>query len=542
MENKPTLEERIHYLENRVSYLEKKLDISNSDKTLAVRSAATIPVVKQTTPALHQIESKPIEWDVLIFQKILPRLFIFVFIIGILWGFKAASDYGYLTESVKVLLGFITAAAFIVFGIMQLNKNRTVLGQVLVGGAIPILMLTTFTMHQLYEMTGPEVSFILNVIWIALGLFFTYTFKSQSIGLVSAVGGVLVPFLIVSTTPNIPIFIIYETLLYVLFIWLALKNRYIVLYYLSAILLNITLLLFFLIANVPDHYKWLAVSPVIIQQLALLTGFINTNDKLKNQAYTLFSSVLLSSLWIKLVLTDSESSIVFSMIALLYGITYYAYQKDIVRAPIFIANTLMAGLFFANTMFSDMTIEVLLISSLIYMFVAHKYKGIFHTLLGIFTYSLGAIFTVTISIPGWISWEMLHWIVLISATGYAINYLANHLKEEHPTIMNVGVPYFSILLLVFTAALSILITDSAGENTERIVMSILWIIIAIVFMVLGKSLSIIQGKYVGTGILFLTLGKIILFDLLFISVAVKALLFILLGAVGLLVSRAYYKK
>lgn len=545
MENKRTLEERVEYLENRILHLENKIDMLRPENKAPVQTkkavVQAVPNMQKAAPQKHA-ESKPIEWDVLIFQKILPRLFIFVFIIGILWGFKAASDYGFLTDNVKVLLGYVTSAAFIAFGVIQLMRGRTILGQVLVGGAIPILMLTTFAMHQLYHMTGPEVSFLLNIIWIGLGLFFTIKYRSQSIGIVSAVGGVFVPFLIASTSPNVPVFVIYETLLYVLFIWLALRFSYSILYYLSAILLNFALLLFFIFAGVPDVYKWLAVSPVLVQQLALLTGFIKTSSSLQKQAYTLFSSVVLSSLWIGLVLTDAESSAVFAIIALLYGAKYYFYQKDDIRAPIFIANALMGILFFSKMMADDLTLEVLLCSSLIYMFISRKYKSTFHAILAGIAYFLGSMFVLFLYIPTWFSWEMLHWLALISTTGYAIYYLAVHRKKDSKTIINIGIPYFSIILLAFTATLSILIAENASESTERIVMSILWIAVSIIIMILGRSFSIIQGKYVGAGILFLTLAKIILVDIYFVSVAVKALLFILLGIVGLIVSRAYYKK
>src|SRR5690606_33607357 len=140
----------------------------------------------------------------------------------ILWGFKAASEYGIITDTVKVIGGFVVAGVFIVIGIMQFKQKRNVLGQVLIGGAIPILMLTTFAMHQLYDMTGSSLSFVLNVLWIGAGLYFTYRYRSQAIGLVSSVGGVFVPFLIESTSPNIPVFVFYETILYVSFLSIAL--------------------------------------------------------------------------------------------------------------------------------------------------------------------------------------------------------------------------------------------------------------------------------------------------------------------------------
>ena len=541
MDNNRSLEERVHDLENKVHILEDRIHRLSEQRggrsqTAPFTKADPVLAVPTTSKA------EPIEWDVLIFQKILPRLFILVFIIGILWGFKAASDFGILTDKVKVALGYAVSGLFILFGIIQIRRSRTLLGQVLLGGVIPILMLSTFAMHQLYGLTGPTISFILNVLWIGLGIFFTHQYKSQGIGIVSAVGGVFVPFLIKSATPNIPVFVFYETILYVLFIWLALRYRYNILYYISAVFLNIALVIFFIFAGVPDEYKWLAVSPILVQQIALLTGFFKSSFDLKQQAYTLFASVILSSLWVGSVLTDREASIVFAFITLLYAACYYFYKSDRDRAPILIANALIGALFFAENIDTHLTIEVLIGSSVVYMYVSKKYKSVFHGSLSGITYLSGLILTFELLIPSWISWEMLHWIVLLAATGYAIRFLTASRTKNHQLILNIGIPYFSILLLVFTSLLSTLLAGGAGENTERTVMSILWIAIAVLFMVLSKPLSIQQGKYVGAGILFLTLAKIIAVDIHFVSVAVRALMFILLGIVGLIVSRVYYKK
>lgn len=548
MDNKSSLEERVQYLENRVTYLEKKMETmrptvsSPTTQKVAVKPAASLakqPRVKPDTSVAKPPEVKEIEWDVLIFQKILPRMFIFVFIIGILWGFKAASDYGFLTDKVKVALGFIVSGAMVLFGMQQLKKNLTVLGQVLIGGAIPILMLTTFAMHHLYDLTGPTVAFILNVMWIGLGLYFTYTYKSQGVGIVSSIGGVIVPFLIESTSPNIPVFISYETILYILFIWLALRYRYQVLYYVSAILLNIALFLFVNVVQIPDSYDLLLVSPILVQQIAMLTGFLKTNQMLKLQAYTLFGSVMLSAAWIDFVFNDNLAATVFAFIAALYAACFYFYKNDLVRAPIFIANAVLGILLMAEVLADELIVEVLIGSSLVYMFVANKYKSIFHVLLGGFAYFIALVLVHDNRFQEWFSWEMLHSVIFLAASGYAIYFIGTR-KKDHRLIYDLGVPYYALLLLYFTARIAPLFTTN--NNIEPIVMSLLWIGISIVFMVLSKSFSIPQGKYVGAGILFLTLAKIIIVDIYFVSVGVKAVLFIMLGIAGLLVSRAYYKK
>jgi uncharacterized membrane protein len=137
---------------------------------------------------------------------------------------------------------------------------------------------------------------------------------------------------------------------------------------------------------------------------------------------------------------------------------------------------------------------------------------------------------------------MLHWIVFIAATAYEIYVLKAISKQKKYIVFNIGVPYLGVLLLYFLHMIAIIISGELGSNLERVFTSSLWVIVAILFMLGSRRLLLEQGKYVGVGILFFTLAKIILFDISFVSVAIKALLFIVLGIVGLIVSRAYYKK
>lgn len=533
MEEKPSLEERVQFLEKRVKYLEERLNVTMQPKNIA----SSFPV-KPT----EYTESKPIEWDVLIFQKILPRLFIFVLIIGLLWGFKAVSDFGLITNSIKIIIGFTVAMGLILIGMMQIKLHRKILGQVLVGGAIPTLMFTTFAMHQLYNMTGPTVTFVLNVIWIGLGLFFTYKYKSQGIGIVSTVGGVFVPFLIENTVSHIPSFILYETILYTLFLWISLRYRYKILYIVSAVFLHMSLLIFFLIVRIPVELKWLAVSPIVIQQFSILYGFLKTKNMLKYQAYILFSSLMLSSLWLSIVLTDQESSVIFAAFFIIYSCSFYFYKKDPLRAPIFVANIAASLLFFTEMLIPELSFEIIIGSSMIFMFLSQKYKSVFHFLLFLITYVISFFMMANYPISNWLSWEMLHWIIFIVATGYGIHHLPASSKKGKALTYSMGTPYLAILILVFTSMISSLIAGDASQNGERFIMSILWVAVAVFFMIVGHSAKIQQGKYVGVGILFVTLGKVILIDIHFLSVAIRAALFILLGVVGLVVSRIFYRK
>lgn len=275
--------ERIEELERKISSLEEDVATLKSlvYKTNSPRPAVHAPpkLRQETTKRPAQTAAKssqaieePVDWEKVLFQTWLPRIFIFVFIIGVLWGFKAASDYGLMNEKAKVVLGFVVSIGFAVTGHFQIKKSRLVLGQVLVGGAIPILMLTTFAMHSLYHLAGPTLAFMLNATWIILGIAATVFYRSQALGIISAVGGVLVPFLIESNSPNALVFIGYETLLYIAFLYVAVKQKYSILYVLSAVLLNLTLLIYYSFVGEND-VKGLLGMAILIQHLCLLSSF-----------------------------------------------------------------------------------------------------------------------------------------------------------------------------------------------------------------------------------------------------------------------------
>ncbi|SDN46061.1 Predicted membrane protein [Psychrobacillus sp. OK028] len=528
MEKGELLEKRIEQLEERVRFLEQQIH--------------TKPNISQPVrPIIQQQEEvkQPVEWDVLIFQKILPPLFIIVFIMGIIWGFKAVSDYGFLQPTVKVIIGYVVGFVLIALGIWQIKKSRKNLGHMLLGGSIPILMLTTFAMHQLYNLSGPTVAFVLNLIWITLGVFLTYKYHSQGIGIVAVVGGVFVPFLIKSTSPNIPLFSFYETVLFTVFLWIALKYSYKALYYISVVFLQVAILVFFIFANVPDEYKWIAMLPIFVQHCALLVSLLKTKQLLKEQAYTLFSIMLLTALWIRVIFTDNEATVLMTIATLIYGICYYVYQKDSIRAPIFIASGSVSLLNIMQLQIENLLFEGIIGLSFIYFFVYKKFKHSLHLILLSISYFIAVYYVLSIAITSWVSWEMLHWVVFIVGTVYGVYLLASIFIER--TVLTIGVSFIAVLILYFLHMIAVLFSGETGSNMERVITSSLWIFVAILFMILSRF-SFSQGKYVGVSILFVTLAKIILFDISFVSVAVKASLFIVLGVVGLLVSRAYYKK
>ncbi|MCU7744511.1 DUF2339 domain-containing protein [Priestia megaterium] len=542
------LERKISSLEEDVARLKSLVYKTNSLRPKTVHAPPkqreeTTKRPAQTAAKSSQAIEEPVDWEKVLFQTWLPRIFIFVFIIGVLWGFKAASDYGLMNEKAKVVLGFAVSIGFAVTGHFQIKKGRLVLGQVLVGGAIPILMLTTFAMHSLYHLAGPMLAFILNASWIILGIIATVFYRSQALGIISAVGGVLVPFLIESNSPNALVFIGYETLLYIAFLYVAIKQKYSILYVLSAVLLNLTLLIYYSFVG-DNGVKELLGMAILIQHLCLISSFFLSQSVLQVYAFTLLSSLAVTYGWLLAVFDDGTTTMVLLALVIIYALGVYAVRSSKEKFEFFITYLIVAVAFFIHQLV-DLREGVILyvIQGLAVYYIAMTYKNLLHQLFSYTIYILSATYILVTPIERVLSLPTLNWIVVLASIPVFIWIsIQKTERDEHDIFKIGGSIVFSILSLIFATEVTVAGTNHLSTNPQTLIMTAVWLGMSIAAFVIGSLKTFKTATYIGVGILFLTLFKLILYDLPFIPMAIRALLFIVLGAIGLIISRLFYKK
>ncbi|MDY0941600.1 DUF2339 domain-containing protein [Priestia megaterium] len=542
------LERKISSLEEDVAKLKSLVYKTNAPRPKAVHAPSqlrqeTAKRPAQTIAKSSQTIEEPVDWEKILFQTWLPRIFIFVFIIGVLWGFKAASDYGLMNEKAKVVLGFVVSIGFAVTGHFQIKKGRLVLGQVLVGGAIPILMLTTFAMHSLYHLAGPTLAFILNVSWIILGIIATVFYRSQALGIISAVGGVLVPFLIESNSPNALVFIGYETLLYIAFLYVAVKQKYSILYVLSAVLINLTLLIYYSFVG-DNGVKELLGMAILIQHLCLISSFFLSQSVLQVYAFTLLSSLAVTYGWLLAIFDDGTTTMVLLALVIIYALGVYAVRSSKEKFEFFITYLIVVVAFFIHQLI-DLREGVILyvIQGLAVYYIAMTYKNILHQLFSYTIYILSATYILVTPIERVVSLPTLNWlVVLASILVFIWISIQKTEKDEHDTFKIGGSIVFSILSLIFATEVTAAGTNHLSANPQTLIMTAVWLGLSIAAFVIGSLQTFKTATYIGVGILFLTLFKLVLYDLPFIPMAIRALLFIVLGAIGLIISRLFYKK
>ncbi|MDQ0245354.1 putative membrane protein [Bacillus fengqiuensis] len=559
MENQNQLEEKVQHLEKevdvlklRIHQLESRIYAGNEQGIQQeVKSnikpekavVSRVPKKSQINPRERRNEDEvPIDWEKLLLQVWMPRLFIFVLIIGVLWGFKAASDYGIINEPVKIALGFMASGLLLYVGHKQMKQDRRKFGHVLLGGAIPLLMLTTFAMHSLYGMAGPAVAFVLNVLWIMLGLVLTKAYESEALGIISMVGGVLVPFLIESETPNPYVFLAYETLLYVWFLALAVRFNYRKIYYGSSILLNMALFFFYSFTGGFIRGYFVAV-PIIIQYVLILYYFVKTNKQVLAQANTLLTSLFITYAWVNGTFTEGYITLFLLAFILIYAALSHKRKSDCEKVPMFhIHFIVLTAFLIIHAVDEQFTTSLLLIQGTAAYYSVFKYPSVLKKVISLFIYAAAG---VMVLVEGVIyeafSMETLDWLVLLVTFGVGAKLIYKHEKIKRDFFVTVSSAVFTLLFLIFTTQFTLACIHHMSDDSQRLILTFVWLLLSLSSIGAGVIKENKQAKYIGVVLLILTLLKLVFLDIPYIPLFIRAILFIALGFAGLMVSRVFYK-
>jgi uncharacterized membrane protein len=542
---------RIEELERRVDELrqeayELKQIIQTLKENPANQTHPIQPMPRQVHPVkpLKQkpvLEKEPIDWEKKIGQVWLPRIFIFVLLIGVIWAFKAVSTFGLLNEPIKVFLGFAAAAVLIYLGQKQVKRNRIALGHVLLGGSVVMLIISTFAMHILYGMVPAMLAFLLNILWIGLGIFLSYHYSSQPLAILTGVGGYLIPFLVESAHPSILNFAAFETIFYLALLIYAMKKNYQILYYVAFGFLHLCLTAGAVFAGHED-FKIFSAS-VILQHIFIMSFFLFTKSFLNQQMGIAFASFVLSLVWLRIAYPKNQFEMIvligFFLYAILSGVLWKK-EKVHLSAAFSIASFALT-VFFVNYFDIEDAAGLLMVQGFITIYLGLIAKVKIGQIYGGVIYGLGALSTFIQPFMSILSAQFVNWLLLIG-TLFAFKPFIHRLNDKDQLSYKKGLhAVIMVVILFFITHFMNRLTLDLNANSFMAV-SFAWAIYAFVTMVIGSKSNDKFIRMSGLIQLFLTLAKLIFVDLAYISLFIRAFLFILLGLIGIVISRIDYKK
>ncbi|WP_020618496.1 DUF2339 domain-containing protein [Paenibacillus daejeonensis] len=478
----------------------------------------------------------------------LPRVFVVVLLLGVLWGFTAAVSAGFINEPVRCLIGIVAAAIMYILGERQLKGGRDALGQVLIGGAVAILILAGVAAYTLYDLIDIGVAGVFFVGTVGLGVLASLRHRSQSLMLVAMVAGYLIPLLLTRDTPNPWLYIGYETLFSIAMLIIAARLNFRVAYGAAFGLLHLPLILYAVYDF--DEYRTIFLLAVILQHLTLygLAAFYKPTHSATYRQSVLFAGFMAMAGWFYVmygIRSAGMYGVLLGAATILHGATAYLFYRQRKLYVVFgILASVGLTLWLLHTVDIDFVASTLVLQGTAAIILGLYLRNNLQFLVGLAIYALGAVGTINMPIETLASGETVNWLMLLVTLPILYKYRNLGLEEgkQPPSIVQSVMWAEGLLLLYFITQVTQLLSSSLADETQRLLISGVWIVYAIAVIVVGIVLQRARVRLAGVGFLFLTLIKIIFVDLPGVSPAVRAILFIGLGVAGIAASRLLYRK
>ncbi|MBM7661892.1 putative membrane protein [Bacillus mesophilus] len=499
-------------------------------------------LIRPTLPRGKDAKKEQVDWEKQIGQIWLPRIFIFVLLLGIVWGFKAASDYGLLNDLVKVAIGFLSAILLFVLGRQQIKKKREGLGQVLLGGSIVLLLIVTFAAHVLYGLIPSIPALMLNIIWVSIGISVAHYYESEPLAILTGIGGYLIPFLLENQDQNVANFVLFETIFYIVLLLFALKKKFTILYLVAFGLLHVTLLAGSLLIR-PDDLKIFGLA-VLIQHLVLFIGFFMKSWFIDRQIAILFTSSILTISWLKVAFTNSQFELIILTIFIIYAIlSVYFWSRDKIRVSATLAiSTISLFVWFLTRFDANHITGLLLLQGLFTLYLGIITSSKLSQAIGMVLYICNFFMVLSTPFEDVTSIQFINWLILLGSVILISKLLRNHeiIKDRIKFIMMTKITTLILTLLFITFTMQALTADMS-MNLQYMAVSFAWAIYALMLIMFGATKGDKVFRIFGLVLLFVTLAKLILIDLAYISIVIRAILFIGIGLIGVAGSRIFYK-
>ena len=537
-ENNEEIAKRVAYLEREVAELKKqqaellsmKSEILDDSKVYDVSSkigqkpeeqpiafVSDRPVAKKMT--MVQPERPKSEFDLeKVLSKWLPKVFMFILLLGVLWGLKVVGDRGYLTNAARIVGGYAGTAALYYFGMRYFNKKNKVFGYTLLGGFIALGILTTFAAHHLYGYFNFIIAFVIGVAYIAAGLWLSAQTKSETLTIFSAIAGFLLPFLLEGEGVSSYQFCAYILLLFLSLFYVSLRQQHKYTFYITFFLFHFTFLVYGVLFSVGDSE--VIVGTVLIQHIALLLFYLT--GKISRHVFTealIYTNFVFTLGWIKLL--DGHQEIwTYGLVALLYVAiaAYFFMKKDellgsvLSAVAIFAISALVLSFSFDE---ANVTLLLLLINGTVGVWIGLRFKTLRTLITSLVIYVSSAyIVCLLTDIPQVLSLEHGIWLVFL----YSVILIYYTIFEYTPPFLKTKMEDINISLIigqVIVLVYAIRMTHLALQNTTFNVNTVTHIYSLVIILLLAVMYLIHKwhrGLYVANAVVieFLLLGLVMM--------------------------------
>jgi uncharacterized membrane protein len=541
--------EEFERLERKISTLEKELYLVKR-QLIQAKSESEAPVIQKAEvyaepenqfPAEEKepfTEKEPFDFSV---ERWLPKVFLFVLLIGSIWGFMAASQNGWVTPGLRVLTGAVISIVMYFLG-ERYSRDQRKLSITLLSGSIVLAIITLFSANILYGYIGGLITNLLLIVIISVGLWTSHKQGSEVVLCLIGAGAYLFPFIFAGDERNEWLFYGYELVMFFVLMTFSTVKRYRIAWNIHYYLLYFSL--FFFAAFGVGAMTLTVLIPFAIQHAYILLLIVLGRDE---RVSAEMIPALVSGSFILLVLLND----IYAAIPLFYYVTFALVyigvsfiepkEKKQTKDVLLVLGFLHVLLFLFELFEYDWRFVLVGIQATALLWLAGRresYLGLIASILLMMCSFLGVLVGAsddffTIELP-----------IFVIAFGYV--YLFSHYNQNESSFLNVSTTSIQVVLtglvMFFVLRLTDFIVIGWDYTPRTTAFTVAIAALSIAYLIFGESRRDAFYRWVGISFLALALVKFFLADLVFLDFTIRAMILIPIGVIGLVLSRILYKK
>ena len=535
------LEQELESVKREIAYLaagKKEQTVVKTDEHPKINKETEVP---QKTPAPRKenrtLENMAGNW--------LPKIFIFVFLLGMIWAFVAAAEKGWINAYMRVGAGLIVSIVLYVLGSRSHKKNASVLGSSLLAGSNIVYIVSLFAGNMLYQIIPTPLTMILLAAGVAGGVYISRKYRSQTLIAIIVAGVYLYPFLFGGKQGNEYIFYVYESLVFAGLIYETVKQKYSIAWNIAnyAFILAIFAFLSFTDAQVTG---W-TLAVFILQQAITILSALRSNSQFKKAVYltavTIGAFVVFITGVVLYMKNDTALYVFYTAAFVFYLLLSLWKSKEFaeIKHTFFLISMIYFNVLAADALSENVILLYIIftLQGIMMCYVSYRKKSWLIGIAGVIVLLQAACGLIQYPERSLHVLSIVSWLLLISSLFGGYLYSKKIHYKQVTTVVSSAV---SLLLLVFFSKLSIWMSDRIDGVSVNVGVSLSWFIFVIVMYAVYYATKDKTWNRIGLIFLFITLAKIILIDSASIDIVWRAVLFILLGVIGLFISRVFYSK
>lgn len=214
---------RIRDLSRRVSQLERTLiSMRGAEQRAITQQSPVVAPPVQSSPATTAAPTPPdaerlrmpppaaaskpsrtrAEWEAIIGGKLLNRIGALALILGIAFFLKYAFDNNWITETMRVVIGFIAGSGLLFLGARSHRTQYVIFAQGVIGTGIAVLYLSVYAAFNYYHLVSQLMAFIMMSAVTVISFWQAFRYDSRAVAILGLVGGYLTPFLLSTGQAN----------------------------------------------------------------------------------------------------------------------------------------------------------------------------------------------------------------------------------------------------------------------------------------------------------------------------------------------------